>query len=92
MSLPFLRKKQTAAVIVKQRGPEGSFAEQNIKAAENEHNMESDKDNDGLLACAHELIEAVGAKDAAGVERALRSAFAILEASEHEESSEEEIE
>ncbi len=51
--------------------------------------MESEEspggDDMGLDAAAQELIDAVDAKDTAGVASALRNAFAILESQPHEE-------
>ncbi len=50
-----------------------------------ESGEEAGGDDMGLEAAAQELIDAVEAKDAAGVASALRNSFAILESAPHSE-------
>lgn len=73
--LPFLQKKKVAGLIISQRKPD-----------ENKEQSQDDSSNDDALkACARELIQAIGAGDEAGVARAIKSAFEILDASPHVE-------
>ena len=75
MSLPFLRKKQTAAVIIRERKPDGSSAENGTEGEENH----------GLKQCILELFKAARADDEEAGAKALRSAFQILDSEPHEE-------
>ena len=74
--LPFLKpKRQDAAVIIRERTPDGS------QMPEKDENA---KDH-ALNACAADLIRAVHAKDETGVASAFKAAFEILESRPHEE-------
>ena len=84
MSLPFLKpKRQDAAVIVRERTPDGSQAPEKTG---------DDAEDSGLHACAVDLIRAVHAKDEAGVASALKAAFEICDMQPHEEYPHEESE
>ena len=48
-----------------------------------------ESDDVGLSECAHQLIEAIHARNVSDVEEALRSAFQILESEPHEEAEHE---
>lgn len=75
--LPFLKKKQQAGIIVKERQPNGSI----------EHSMDKEESNEdqGLIAAAQDLINAINSKDAKAVSQALQAAFEICDALPHEE-------
>lgn len=74
MSLPFLKHKQMAGVIIHQRKKDGSMD----TAPEAET-------HDGMHAAAEALLRAVTSKDAAAVATALRDAFEILDSEPHVE-------
>lgn len=75
--LPYLKKRQVAALIVKNRHPNG-----NIDELDNSEPVE-----DGLEACAKDMISAYDAKDSRQLAQALRNAFELLESEPHEEVS-----
>ena len=79
MSLPFMKKRQVAALIIQNRTPDGVKTE----GAE-------DSQDQGLMSCAEDLIRAVHAKDAQAVASAMRAAFEILESEPHEEAEQSE--
>lgn len=70
MSLPFLKPKQVAGVIIRKRDTDGSSTEQPTES----------NDDHGLKACAADLIRAVHAKDEDAVAMALRAAIDCVEA------------
>lgn len=84
MPLPFLKKKDAgiAGIIMKTREPD-TFQDQNIKAAE----QDEDKDSQSIAieSCAEELIKAVHSRDVKAVAQAMRDAFDILESMPHNE-------
>lgn len=75
--LPFLKKARVAGLIVEQRKPDGKLEEQAPG---------QDDGDEGLRACAADLIKAVYAKDEAAVAAAFRAAFEILEMQPHAEA------
>lgn len=70
--LPFLKVKPQAGIMSSVRKPDGSSE------------MESDS-NEGLSACAADLIRAIHSKDEESVASALKAAFEILDSQPHEE-------
>ena len=76
--LPFLQKKQVAGIIVKNRKPDGSM--------EQEDSEPQESGNEGLEACAQDMIDCMHAKDAKGCAAAMRAAFEILDSQESSES------
>lgn len=73
--LPFLKhKKDTgiAGIIIKKRNPDTQ-------------DTESTEETSSIDTCAQDLIDAVHAKDVAGVSEALKAAFKIMESEPHEE-------
>lgn len=82
--LPFLKSKpaQVAGIVVKIRKPDSD--DQDAK--------EPHKEDNGLEACAHDLINAVHARDVKGVQEALKAAFEICESYPHEEGPHEDEE
>lgn len=70
MSLPFLKPKPVAGLIVETRKADASKS------------TEDGDENAGLYACAEDLTRAIHAKDARSVAAALRAAFDILESME----------
>ena len=71
-NLPFLKKKtQQPGIAVEYRSPDDDESEPN-------------KD-EPLEACAEDLIRCVASSDKAGVAKALRAAFDILDSEPHEE-------
>ena len=77
-TLPFLRKKHSgnASLSVEYRKPD----------AEGEgHHDKEDNDDEGLHACAQDIIECVSSGDKVGLAKALRAAFEILDSQPHEE-------
>lgn len=80
--LPFMKPKQVAGLIVKQRKPDGNSVEQPV---ENEENQD-------LEVCAEEIIRAIMAKDAKALATAIESAFQIMELRPHDEVSHEDSE
>jgi hypothetical protein len=74
MPLPWLKPKPQTGVIVSTRKSDGS--------------QEEEQDSDeGLHACAEDLMRAIAAKDPAGIASALKAAFAICDSEPHEESN-----
>ena len=70
MALPFLHdKKSIADLITADRRPDG--------LKQDEEESEEPKDNEDLLAVAHELISAVHSKDANAVAEALMAAMSL---------------
>ncbi len=68
--LPFLKnKQQQSGVIVQNRTPDEP----------------KDSEDQGLMACAQDLIDAVHAKDAKRVASALKAAFEIADSEPHVE-------
>lgn len=76
MSLPFLKPKAVAGVIISRRKPDG--------ATQSEESMEGETDQ-GLMSAAEDLIRAIHAKDGQAVTDALQAAFEIMESQPHEE-------
>lgn len=75
MSLPFLKPKHIASVIMTKRKSDGTQ-----DPAPEEH-----QDFDSLDTASADLIRAVSAKDEKGVTAALRAAFQILDSEQPEE-------
>ena len=82
LALPFLRKKQTAALIIQHRKPDGQV----------EVSHGQDDDDAGILAAAEDLCKALESKDYHAVAAALKAAFELLEAAPHAENESEESE
>lgn len=76
MSLPFLKPKSVAGVIISHRKKDGNGIEMS--------HMEGDEDA-GLDSCSEALIRALHAKDIKAVSKALREAFQIVDSQPHEE-------
>ncbi len=77
-NLPFLKRKQA--------GIAGPMVEYRKPDAEGEgHNDKEPNEDEGLRACARDLISAVQASDEAGVAKAFKAAFEICESYPHEE-------
>lgn len=72
--LPFLKKKQQTGVIVKTRQPD-----------EKPEQEENEQEDQGLMVCAQDLIDAIAAQDVKAVASALRAAFQIADSEPHEE-------
>jgi hypothetical protein len=73
--LPFLKKNiSQPGMITQQRSPDSSLE------------TEEDDSGAGISAAAQDLIDAVHAKDSAGVASALKAAFDILDSEPHEEN------
>lgn len=73
--LPFLKKQQVAGLIIsKHRQPSGSIEESSPKGHD-----------EGLEACARDMITALDSKDSRQLAQALRNAFEIMESEPHEE-------
>lgn len=75
--LPFLRRKQTAALIISHRKNGG------IQESSEPENKEEDVDS--LKEVASEMLAALEAKSASRLAECLKAAFEILESEEHEE-------
>ena len=77
-TLPFLRKKHSGAaglsIEYRKPDPEGEG-----------HNDREDNDDEGLHACAQDIIECVSSGDKVGLAKALKAAFEICDAEPHEE-------
>ena len=73
--LPFLKPKRQAGIMISERKPDGGFAEQNEQAAEDQ----------GLEACADDIIRAINSKDSRELAAAIRAAFEILDSEPHVE-------
>lgn len=78
MSLPFLRKKQVAGIIMAKRQPDGS-------KMETHESDEKDYDSNDLKACAQDLLSAIEAKDVDKIAAVLKSAHEICDMEPHEE-------
>lgn len=76
--LPFLKKRPQAGIITELRKPDEDGAQES-------------QEDQGLVACAQDLIDAVHNGDAKGAAIAMRAAFEILEAQPHEEASQDDI-
>lgn len=77
-NLPFLRRKQT--------GIAGPLTEYRKPDPEGEgHHDKEDNDNEGLHACARDIISCIESKDEAGLAAALKSAFELCDSEPHEE-------
>jgi len=75
-NLPFLKKKQT--------GIAGPLTEYRKPDAEGEgHHDKEDNEDEGLIACARDLIECVKAGDERGAAKAWRAGFEILDSEPH---------
>lgn len=79
--LPFLRRKQTAALIISHR-KNGGIQE----SSEPEHKEE---EVDSLKEVASEMLSAMEARSASRLAECLKAAFEILESEEHEAEEEE---
>jgi hypothetical protein len=79
MSLPFLKSKKVAGLIISHR--------QGDKIQESHS---EDDESAGLHACSEDLIRAVHDKDVGRVSEALKAAFEILESTPHAEAGEQE--
>lgn len=78
-NLPFLKKKQQAGIA-------GPMIEYRKPDADGEgHNDKDSNDNEGLRACARDLISCVQSGDEAGAADALKAAFDICDSQPHEE-------
>lgn len=72
--LPFMLKKaQSPGIIVKDRAPD-------------QPEESTDDSNDSIEACAHDLIEAVHAKDTKAAASAMKAAFEIMQSEPSSES------
>jgi hypothetical protein len=71
--LPWLKPKSQTGVIIQARKPD---ADKEPK----------DSEDQGLKACAEDLISAVESKDSSRVAAALRAAFQICESEPHDEA------
>jgi hypothetical protein len=79
-NLPFLRKKNDAGiagVMVQHRSPDAE--------GEGHKDQEDHTEEHGLKACAKDLMDCISAGDEAGVAKALRAAFDILDSEPHVE-------
>ncbi len=74
MSLPFLRAKKLATVIIANKKPSGELEP---KGEEGEHDPI-------LIGAAEDLISAVHAKDSVAVADALKAAFEMMELPQEE--------
>lgn len=74
MSLPFLKPKSAAGLIISHRKPDGGTEQ-----------MHDGEDDNGLHAAAEDMIRAFHSKDAKALAEAVRAAFQILDAEPHEE-------
>lgn len=74
MSLPFLKKRPVAGLIMEYRKPDGG--------ADKEPEDQTDA---GLESAAEAVIRAVTAKDANSLAKAFRDMFEILDSEPHEE-------
>lgn len=79
--LPFLKKKQIAAVVYSKMKPSGQVEDEKQDSSEGRVELE---------ACAESLIRAINRNDVSAVADALKSAFDVLEAQPHEEYEHEE--
>jgi hypothetical protein len=79
MSLPFLRKKQVAGLIMAKRNPDGSKTETG--------NEQDNQDDSGssMHSAASDLIKAIESKDISAVAAALKAAFQIADSEPHDE-------
>lgn len=77
MSLPFLKPKQMAGVIISHRKPDGGKMEQ-PNESEGDHAME---------AAADDIMRAISSKDSKHLAHALRNAFSILQSEPEADSS-----
>lgn len=77
--LPFLKPKAVSGIIISHRKSDGSDPK----------NEPEDQEDQGLMACAEQMIRAMHAKDAQGVAEAFKAAFEILESAPHEEAEHE---
>ena len=75
--LPFLKPKLQTGVMVNQRAPDADEPEQ----------AEEPNDNEGLEACARELLHAIETRDHKAMARALVDLFQIADSMPHEEGS-----
>lgn len=77
-TLPFLRKKHSgnASLSIEYRKPDAE--------GEGHHDKEPNDDN-GLHACAEDIIRCVNEGDKAGLAKALKAAFEICDSQPHEE-------
>lgn len=78
MPLPFLRKKQNAAVIISHRKPD----------AKEEGAAPDPEDNQALEACAQDIMRAISQNDHKHLALALKAAFDVMESEPHEENDE----
>lgn len=85
--LPFLRRKQTAALIISHR-KKGGIQESSGPIEENRE-PDEEKEVDSLKEVAKEMMSAFESKDASRLAECLKAAFEILESEEHEEEEEE---
>lgn len=76
--LPFLKPKTVAGLIISTRKPDGSKTEEHSE----------DNEDEGLDACASDLIKAIHAKDIKAVSSALKAAFELVDSEPHEEGGE----
>lgn len=75
MSLPYLKQKQVAGLIIQHRSADGDKQD----APENEQYQ-------GVIACAEAAIRAIHAKDASALAKAWQDAFEIMESQPHQEA------
>lgn len=71
--LPFLKNKQQSGLIVQER------------PSDNKDKDSKPEDNQGLIACAQDIIDAIKTGDAKKLASALTSAHEICDSYEHEE-------
>lgn len=76
MSLPFLKPKQIAGVIISHRKPD-SDAPQPMD--------EMEGSDSALEAAAQDILRAINSKDSQHLAQAIRAAFQILDSEPHEE-------
>lgn len=80
--LPYLKAKRQPGLIIATRKADGGKIE---------NGMEGEEDQ-GLMACAEDLIRAIHAKDAQAVAGAFKAAFELCETQPHDEYNHEEDE
>lgn len=78
MSLPFLKPKAVAGLIISHRKPDGGKVESHSEGEENQ----------GLESCMEDLIRAIQAKDSKAAAQAFKDAFEVCESYPHDEASE----
>lgn len=77
MSLPFLKPKRVAGLIIANRKPDGSKVESH----------EEGKESDSLEICAQDIIRAIENKDSKALAMAFKAAFEICESYPEEQES-----